>query len=84
MDAIPDDDHIDENMTKEQEELDQHDSIITDLSLRFERLLQTCSSSTESAAHKTASRSLTNRETDCMSSLQPSPGSQERQKKFIW
>ena len=46
-------------MTKEQDELDQHDSDITNLSIRLEELLRKSSSKAESAANKTASRSFT-------------------------
>ena len=60
IDAIPDDDRTDENIAKEQEELDQHDSNITDLSLRLEELMRECSAKSEAAPHKVASRSLTN------------------------
>lgn len=60
IDAIPDDDRADDNLAKEQEELDQHDSNITDLSLRLENLLRECSAKSESAPHKIALRSLTN------------------------
>ena len=36
IDTIPDDDHVDETMTKEQDELDQHDTKIANLSIHLE------------------------------------------------
>ena len=58
IDTIPDDDHVDETMTKEQDELDQHDTNIANLSIRLEELVRKSSSKAESAAYKIASRSL--------------------------
>ena len=48
----------DKTMTKEQDELDQHDSDIANLSIRLEELMRKSSSKAESAAYKSASRSL--------------------------
>ena len=60
VDAIPSDDDADENLQREQDELDQHDSTVADLSVRVEQLMQECSSKVESPAHKVFSSSLTN------------------------
>ena len=66
IDTIPDDDHVDETMTKEQDELDQHDTNIANLSIRLEELVRKSSSKAESAAYKIASRSLASlRQTHC-------------------
>lgn len=50
--AILDDEHIDENLVKEKDELDKHDSDVTSLSIRLDELTTKCSSKTESTAHK--------------------------------
>ena len=60
VDAIAEDEHVDENLAKEQDVLDQHDAIIADLTIRLESLILTCSSMEDSAAHKVASRTLAN------------------------
>lgn len=51
IDTIPDDDHVGETMTKEQDELDQHDTNIANLSIRLEELMRKSSSKAESAAY---------------------------------
>ena len=59
IDSIPEDDQLDDNLAKEQNELDEHDLIVDDLSLRLEKLIQDCSKSS-SSGQRIASRSLTN------------------------
>ena len=44
----------------EQDELDQHDAIVADLTIRLESLTLTCSFKEDSAAHRVASRTLAN------------------------
>lgn len=58
IDVFPDNDTPDENIAKEREELDQHDSNITYISLRLEELMRECSAKPETALHKIASRSF--------------------------
>ena len=60
VDAIEDDKYLDTNLAKEQDELDNHDNTVSDLSLRLENLILTCSSKTDTAAQGIASRRLTN------------------------
>ena len=60
VDALEDDEHLDLNLAKEQDELDIQDAAVSDLSLRLESLIRTCSSQTDTAAHRIASRRLTN------------------------
>ena len=61
VDAIAEDAHVDENLAKEQDELDQHDAIVADLTIRLESLTLICSSKEDSAAHRVALRTLANR-----------------------
>ena len=57
IDAIEEADE--ETLSKEQDELDQHDDLITDLSMRIEKLITTCNLNSDSGARKMASRRLT-------------------------
>ena len=59
IDSIPEDDQLDDNLAKEQNELDEHDLIVDDLSLHLEKLIQDCSKSSASG-QRIASRRLTN------------------------
>ena len=58
IDTILDDDHVGETMTKEQDELDQHDTNIANLSICLEELMRKSSPKAESAAYKIASHNL--------------------------
>ena len=57
IDALEDNEQLKENLAKEQDDLDQHDSDIAELSVHIEALVQ---ESIESTAYKVASRGLTN------------------------
>ena len=59
IDSIPEDDQLDADLAKEQNQLDEHDLIVDDLSLRLEKLIQDCSKSSTSG-QRIASRRLTN------------------------
>ena len=60
IDSIPEDDQLDDNLTKEQDELDEHDIIVDGLSLRLEKLVQDCSPKSSTSGQRIASRKLTN------------------------
>ena len=59
VDSIPEDAQLDDNLAKEQDELDEHDLAVDGLSLRLEKLIQDSSKSSASG-QGIASRRLTN------------------------
>ena len=59
VDALADNDQLEENLAKEQDELDQHDMDIAELSVRLEELIGGCTPKSHSTAYNVATRSLT-------------------------
>ena len=60
IDSIPEDAQLDDNLVKEQDELDEHDLMVHGLSLRLEQLIQDCSSKSSTSGQRIASGRLTN------------------------
>ena len=58
--TIPEDVQLEDNLAKEQNELDGHDLMVEDLSLRLEKLIQDCPSKISTSGQSIASRRLTN------------------------
>ena len=59
VDMLADDDNLEDNLAKEQDELDQHDNNIAELSVRLEELVAGCTPRSHSAAYNVAARGLT-------------------------
>ena len=58
VDSIADDEHVEANLAKEQDILDQHDSDVANLLVRLEQLVASCKANAESAPPRIAGRNL--------------------------
>lgn len=58
VDALADNEQLEENLAKEQDELDQHDMGIAKLSVRLEELAEACTPKSHSTTYNVAARVL--------------------------